>query len=75
MYSGLRRLPDGGLAVPDQTPILDRIPDPHTIRGRLSDLAAEADLLRALLRLLERRECGRHLMRRRQARREVAHVS
>ena len=61
--------------MPEQTPILDRIPDPRTIRGRLSELAAEADLLRALLRLLEHRECGRHLVRRRQAGREVARAN
>lgn len=55
-------------------PILDAIPDPPAIRARLSELAAEADLLRALLRLLEGRECGRHLMQRRKSRREVRHV-
>jgi hypothetical protein len=54
------------------SPILNVLPAPPAIRARLSDLAAEADLLRALLRLLERRECGRHLMRRRQTRREVS---
>jgi hypothetical protein len=47
----------------------DSLPDPPTIRARLSDLAAEANLLRALLRLLECRECGRHVMRRRRAER------
>jgi hypothetical protein len=57
---------------PTLTPILDAIPPPPLIRARLSDLAAEADLLRALLRLLEQRECGRHLLRRRRARQEVA---
>ena len=51
--------------------VIDTLPDPPAIRARLSELAAEADLLRALLRLLERRECGRHLMRRRQARQGV----
>jgi hypothetical protein len=55
-------------------PILDALPDPPAIRARLSDLAAEADFLRALLRLLEQRECGRHLLQRRRARREVRHV-
>ena len=54
------------------TPILDVLPTPSIIRERLSDLAAEADLLRALLRLLEHRECGQQLMRRRKARQEVA---
>jgi hypothetical protein len=54
-------------------PILDALPDPPVIRARLSDLAAEADLLRALLRLLEQRECGRRLMRRRKARQGVRH--
>jgi hypothetical protein len=50
--------------MPDQTPTpLDGLPDPPAIRARLTDLAAEADLLRALLRLVERRECGRRLMR------------
>jgi hypothetical protein len=49
----------------DQPPTpLDALPDPSAIRARLTDLAAEADLLRALLRLLEQRECGRRLMRR-----------
>jgi hypothetical protein len=47
-------------------PILEALPAPQHIRARLSELAAEADLLRALLRLLERRECGRQLCRRRQ---------
>jgi hypothetical protein len=51
----------------DPPSITDKLPDPPSIRARLSDLAAEADLLRALLRLLERRECGRHLLRRRRA--------
>ncbi len=55
--------------------ILDAIPDPPVIRARLSDIAVEADLLRALLRLLEERECGRQLMRRRRAvRQEVSNV-
>jgi hypothetical protein len=48
-----------------QVPILDLIPDPKAIRNRLSDLAAEADFLRALLHLLERRECGRWALQRR----------
>jgi hypothetical protein len=47
------------------TPIIDQLPDPPVIRARLSDLAAEADLLRALLRLWESRECGRTILRRR----------
>jgi hypothetical protein len=46
---------------------VDAIPHPQTIRARLSDLASEADLLRALLRLLEHRECGRRVLRRRAA--------
>jgi hypothetical protein len=50
---------------PPPATLLDRLPEPPAIRARLSDLAAEADLLRALLRLLEQRECGRHLLRRR----------
>ncbi len=55
----------------DLTPsITDALPDPPAIRARLSDLAAESDLLRALLRRLEQRECGRQLMRRRRADRE-----
>jgi hypothetical protein len=49
-----------------EAPILNLIPDPKAIRSRLSDLATEADFLRALLRLLERRECGRWALRRRQ---------
>jgi hypothetical protein len=53
---------------------LDALPDPRTIRARLSDLSAEADLLRALLRLLERRECGRSVLRRRALRQEVSHA-
>jgi hypothetical protein len=54
--------------------ITDALPDPPAIRARLSDLAAEANLLRALLRLLEHRECGRRVLRRRRAadRQEVA---
>ena len=51
--------------MPDATPI-DLLPDPPTIRARLSDLVVEADMLRALLRLWERRECGRRMLRRRQ---------
>jgi hypothetical protein len=47
--------------------ITDALPEPPAIRARLSDLMAEADLLRALLRLLEQRECGRRLMRQRRA--------
>ena len=43
------------------TPVLDTLPDPKTIRARLSDLAAERELLRGLLRLLETRECGKYL--------------
>jgi hypothetical protein len=63
--------------MPDQTrapSLTDILPDPPAIRARLADLAAEADLLRALLRLLEHRECGRHLLRRRRSagRQEVA---
>jgi hypothetical protein len=46
-------------------PLIDAIPDPQSIRARLTDLAVERDLLRSLLRLLEQRECGRRLMRRR----------
>lgn len=41
------------------------VPDPSAIRARLSELWAEREYLRALLRLLERRECGRELLRRR----------
>jgi hypothetical protein len=52
--------------MPDSIPSpLRDLPDPQHIRRRLSDLADEADLLCALLRLLERRECGRRLLRRR----------
>jgi hypothetical protein len=61
-----------------QIPILDLIPDPKVIRRRLSDLAAEADFLRALLHLLERRECGRWALQRRIggiAKKENAHVN
>jgi hypothetical protein len=64
---------DGTVPDPRRSPTpAELLPDPPAIRARLSDLAAEAELLRALLRLLERRECGRRLMRRRAAdRREV----
>jgi hypothetical protein len=57
--------------------IADALPDPRAIRARLSDLAAEADVLRALLRLLEQRECGRRLLRRRRAvdRQEMRHAA
>jgi hypothetical protein len=48
-----------------QSSITETLPDPPAIRSRLSDLTAEADLLRALLRLLEHRECGRRVLRRR----------
>jgi hypothetical protein len=51
---------------------VDLLPDPRVIRARLSELASEADLLRALLRLMEQRVCGREVMRRRQRRQEVA---
>jgi hypothetical protein len=54
-------------------PLLDTLPDPPAIRARLSDLSVEADLLRALLRLLEQRECGRQMLRRRHSRQEVSH--
>ena len=50
--------------------ITDTLPEPPAIRARLTDLAAETDFLRAMLRLLEKRECGRRLMRRRRAVRE-----
>jgi hypothetical protein len=48
-------------------PILDALPGPGAIRERLSELASEADLLRGLLRLLEKRECGRYFLRKRRA--------
>jgi hypothetical protein len=41
------------------------IPEPARIRSRLSDLATEANFLRALLRLLEKTRSGQHLLRRR----------
>jgi hypothetical protein len=59
-----------GLADPQSTTYA--LPDPPTIRARLSDLAAEANLLRALLRLLEHRECGRRVLRHRAAQRKEA---
>jgi hypothetical protein len=62
------------LDLADPRSITDALPDPPAIRARLSDLAAEADLLRALLRLLERRECGRRLLRRRRERQGVGHA-
>jgi hypothetical protein len=64
--------------MPDFTgppPITDALPEPAAIRARLSDLAAETDLLRALLRLLEQRHCGRRVLRRRATgRKGVAHA-
>jgi hypothetical protein len=56
--------------------LTDSIPDPPTIRTRLRDLAAEANFLRALLRLLEHRECGRRVLQRRRIadRREAANA-
>jgi hypothetical protein len=63
------------MSTPTARPIADTLPDPQHIRARLSDLAAEADLLRALLRLLEQREWGRRVMRRRRERQEVSHAS
>jgi hypothetical protein len=44
---------------------LDSIPDPRTIRARLGEMHAEREMLRALLRLWEQRQCGRELLRRR----------
>jgi hypothetical protein len=35
--------------------LIDRLPDPQTIRRRLVRLATEANYLRSLLRLVERR--------------------
>ena len=61
------------MTAPEPSP-LDSIPEPQAIRARLTDLVAEAEMLRALLRLLERRECGRRLIRRRHPRREVCHA-
>jgi hypothetical protein len=52
---------------PIPTPILDRLPNPPQIRDRLAELATEANFLRALLRLLEGRACGQHLLRQRRA--------
>jgi hypothetical protein len=60
--------------VADPTLILDVLPEPAVIRSRLSDLVAETDLLRALLRLLEQRECGKHILRRRRQRQEVSNA-
>jgi hypothetical protein len=51
--------------VTNHNELIDALPDPPAIRSRLSELAAEADLLRALLRLWERRECGQRVLRRR----------
>jgi hypothetical protein len=48
--------------------VTDLIPRPNHIRARLSELAAEADLLRGVLRLWEHRECGRALLRRQSGR-------
>ena len=56
---------------------VDLIPEPDAIRRRLSELACEANLLRALLRLWESRECGRYVLqqrRRRQQQQEVCHA-
>lgn len=38
------------------------IPDPSRVRSRLSELATEANFLRALLRLLERNRSGQRLL-------------
>jgi hypothetical protein len=51
--------------------IIGSLPDPPIIRERLSEIAEEADLLRALLHILQHRECGRRVLRRR--RRAAAH--
>lgn len=39
----------------DPRPILESLPQPGHVRARLSELATEANYLRRLLRLLERR--------------------
>jgi hypothetical protein len=63
------------LDLASQPSITETLPDPAAIRARLTDLAAEADLLRGLLRLWEQRECGRRVLRRRAAgRKEVTHA-
>jgi hypothetical protein len=42
------------------SPILSSLPDPQTIRNRLSELATEANNLRSLLRLVERQRESEH---------------
>jgi hypothetical protein len=41
------------------------LPEPSRIRSRLTELATEANFLRALLRLLEQSRSGRRLLQRR----------
>jgi hypothetical protein len=48
------------------TPLIDRLPEPRQIRERLSEIAAEANLLRSLLRVVEGSESGRRVLRRRE---------
>jgi hypothetical protein len=40
----------------DHRPLTDMIPPPDSIRGRLAELTREANLLRQLLRVAERKE-------------------
>jgi hypothetical protein len=44
---------------------VETIPEPAHIRSRLTELAAEANFLRALLRLVENTRSGQRLLRRR----------
>ena len=39
----------------DARDLIEHIPDPESVRARLADLFAEAAMLRALLRLAERK--------------------
>ncbi len=57
------------------TSVTDSVPNPEQIRERLSDITAEADFLRGLLRLYEGRECGRRVLQQRCRKREaVSHA-
>jgi hypothetical protein len=41
-----------------RSPILQGLPDPGAIRSRLTELAREANFLRSLLRVMDRRPRG-----------------
>jgi hypothetical protein len=45
-----------------QNPV-EAMPEPSKIRSRLTELATEANFLRSLLRLLEKNQSGKRLLR------------